>query len=290
LTYYHNEIINKLRKQAVAATTQSLMKQWPVKQREDLKALDLRSADASLALAQVEDKTIIVGDLKQQAAQRYEPEAVSRISVEDQMELLDWLVMEQLCLWEAKKTGLAKDPAVQTAMAWSDDNLLAVRYAMLTQNKVTLDDARRYYQAHLEEFKRMDQVWLRQIVVATPDEAQAVKAKLDGGTGFEEVAKTVSIDRASSEKGGDLGWVRKGRLQPEVEKVAFQLKPKQVSEPIKTPDGYVIVKMNERLEGAVQSFEKVASQILTKLREQAVEAERQRLMTVYKVTINNQLL
>ncbi len=289
-SYYRNEIIKNLRKQAVADTTQSLMKQWRVKQGEDLKALDLRRADASLVLAQVEDKRISVSDLKQLAAQTYEPEEVSRLSVDEQSELLDWLVMRQLCLLEAEKTGLADDPAVRKTMAESEDLLLATRYTVLTQNKVTLEDARRYYQDHLGEFKGTDQVWLRHIVVAAQDDARSVKTKLNSGARFEEVAKAVSIDKSTAERGGDLGWVRKGRLYPEVEKLAFQLQPKQVSEPIRTPEGYVIVKMEERLAGTVNPFDRVASQILLELKTQAIEAERRRLMAVYKVTINKELL
>ncbi len=289
-SYYRDEIFARLRKQAAAATNESLKRKWRVKQPEDLKTLDLQSADASLILAQVEQKTVTIGDLRKLAFEEYETSNISSFPVEVRLGLLDWLVLERLSLLEAEKAGLANDPAVRKALARSEDQLLAVRYDLRIQGNVGLEEARRYYQAHQEEFKRLDQVWLRQVVVATQEEAKAVKARLDRGDRFEEVAKAVSIERSSAERGGEMGWVRKGRLNPELERVVFQLKPKQVSDPIKTPDGYVMVKVEERLEGAVKPFEEVASQVLLQLKTQATQAERKRLMTIYKVTINEKML
>jgi parvulin-like peptidyl-prolyl isomerase len=289
-SYYRDEIIDRLGKQAVAATNQSLMQHWKVMPRQDLKTLHRRSADASLVLVQVEDRAVTLGELKEVVADRYESKDISRLPVEELEDLLDWLVLKQLCLLEAEKTGLAHDPAVSKAIAESEDDLLAMRYLAWIQGKVGLEEAQRYYQAHPDRFKRPDQIWLRQIVVATEREGQAVKAKLAGGAAFEEVAQAVSLDRSSAAKGGDLGWVRPGRLPPELEKAAFQLNPKQISEPIKTAEGYVMMQVTERVPGTVKPFHEVASQILVQLKAEALEAERKRLMTIYKVTINEKRL
>lgn len=287
--YARSQIMDVLRDQALAATNQALMKEWGMTQKDDLlKDLDVRQAkDRSVVVAQIGSAAVTVGEV-QELASLYPTQSFSTLAAKK--ELVNILVLEQLYRLAAEKAGLLNDPEVQKALARTDDQLLAMRYMDSVQRKITLEDARRYYQAHPEEFKSPIQLWLRQIVVSTPEAAQAVKARLDRGDSFEDIAKTSSIDRVSAAKGGDLGWVRKGRLHPEVEAVVFQMKPKQVSGPIKTPNGYSMMRLEERLEGAVRPFDDIASNLLFQLKSHAVESERQRLMAVYKVTINQQLL
>ncbi len=286
--YSRNQIIELLRDQALSESNESLMKQWSVRRKDDvLKDLDLRNpSDSSLVLAQVGPENITVADLKE-LADLY-PSRQS-VTFETRKQFLDMLVLDRLYLLTVKKAGWLEDPEIQQRLDRADDQLLAARYIQFVQGKVTNEDAKAYYQTHKEEFKRPDQIWLRQIVVSTQKEAQEVKAKLNRGETFEEVAKTDSIDRPSAMRGGDIGWVRKGRLHPEVEKVAFQLDTHQVSEPIKSPEGYHILRVEDRLEGAVKPFEEVGPNILMQLRAQAVADERQRLMKIYQVTINQKL-
>jgi peptidyl-prolyl cis-trans isomerase C len=287
--FSRTKIIALLRDQALASTSKWLMQQVGVKQRDDLlKDLDLRTAqDSSVVLAQIGEAVVTVGDLKRLAA-LYPNENLTTFAAKK--DLLETLVLERLYAVAAEKAGLMNDPEVQKSFVWSEDKLLEAQYTHLIEGKVTLEDAQRYYQAHPEEFKRPDQLLLRQIVVATPEEARTVKAGLDRGESFEEVARMFSTDRTSAAKGGEVGWVRQGGLYPEVEKVAFQLKPNQVSEPIKTPNGYYLVKVEEHLEGVVRPFEQVGPNLLLRLKMLAIDDERKRLMMVYKTTINEELL
>jgi peptidyl-prolyl cis-trans isomerase C len=288
-TFSRTQVTAALRDQVLTETNRALMQEWGVEQRDDrLKDVDLKNPkDPSLVLAEIGPVAVTVADLKQFAAE-YMDEAASNL--ETKKYLMEILVLERLYALAAEKAGLPHDPEVRKSLEWSEDQLLAGRYARLVNAKVTLEDARRYYVAHPEEFKRSDQIRLRQIVVPTEKEAHAVLARLQGGAQFEELARTLSSDRASASTGGDIGWVRKGALHPDVEKAAFQLKPKQVSQPIKTPDGYHILLLEERLEGMVRPADEVMPNLFMQLQARAVEAERQQLMTIYKVTINDKLL
>lgn len=82
------------------------------------------------------------------------------------------------------------------------------------------------------------------ILVKTLTEANTVKARLDKGEKFAEVAKQVSLC-PSGKKGGDLGTFTRGKMVKEFEKVAFELQKGQVSGPVKTQFGYHIIKRLE---------------------------------------------
>jgi foldase protein PrsA len=75
-----------------------------------------------------------------------------------------------------------------------------------------------------------EQVHLHLIVVSTIDEAEDAKAKLDAGANFADLARKISIDVESREKGGDIGWYPKGIT--EFDAVIFTLNIGEVSQPL----------------------------------------------------------
>ena len=66
--------------------------------------------------------------------------------------------------------------------------------------------------------------------------------RLKKGESFTNLAKELSIDKASGKRGGDLGFFRKGMMVKQFEDVAFRLEKGQISEPVKTEFGYHIIK------------------------------------------------
>ncbi len=88
----------------------------------------------------------------------------------------------------------------------------------------------------------------RHIVVATPEEAQQVLAQVQAGADFASLAQAYSQDSSTRDNGGDLGYFPRGVLTSvEVEDVAFQLQPGQVSEIVSSPLGYHIVQVIDRV-------------------------------------------
>jgi len=66
--------------------------------------------------------------------------------------------------------------------------------------------------------------------------------RLKNGESFTNLAKELSIDKASGKRRGDLGFFRKGMMVKPFEDVAFKLEKDQISEPVKTEFGYHIIK------------------------------------------------
>jgi peptidyl-prolyl cis-trans isomerase C len=79
------------------------------------------------------------------------------------------------------------------------------------------------------------------ILVKKLTEAQEIKARIDKGENFAEIAKQVSLC-PSGKKGGDLGTFGRGQMVKPFETAAFGLEKGKVSEPVKTEYGYHIIK------------------------------------------------
>jgi peptidyl-prolyl cis-trans isomerase SurA len=133
-------------------------------------------------------------------------------------------------------------------------------------------DVQKYYDAHKADFDTPEQVKLSEILVPTanPDDAAQVAAaqkkaddiaaKLKSGSDFAEVAKTESGGPTAAQ-GGELGDFRRGQLAKVLEDQTFVLKPGEFTQPIRTKQGFVILKVTEHTPGGVQPLKAVEPQV-----------------------------
>ena len=91
-----------------------------------------------------------------------------------------------------------------------------------------------------------EQVHVRHIVAASEEAAQEIRTILQEGADFVALARERSIDLATKDNGGDLGWFPRGFVAPELENVAFGLQPGQISDVIQLGEGYHIIQVMER--------------------------------------------
>ncbi len=99
------------------------------------------------------------------------------------------------------------------------------------------------------------------ILVATEEEAKAVKTRLEGGEKFEDVAKEVSTDTGSAQKGGELGEAAPSTYVAEFAEALNQLKPGEVSDPVKTQFGYHIIRLNKKNDTLESVKDKIVEQL-----------------------------
>ncbi len=78
------------------------------------------------------------------------------------------------------------------------------------------------------------------------EKIKEIKAKLDAGADFAELARKYSEDPASAQRGGDLGFTKRGDFVREFEEVAYALSENEVSDIVQTQFGYHIIKLMER--------------------------------------------
>ncbi len=138
------------------------------------------------------------------------------------------------------------------------DNLLA------SEGKAALTDEamKKVYDDAAKQITSEQEVHARHILVETEDEAKAIKAELDKGADFAELAKKKSKDPGASD-GGDLGFFTKDQMVPEFSAVAFALEPGKISDPVKSQFGWHIIKVEEKRSRKAPDFDQVKSQIET---------------------------
>ena len=143
------------------------------------------------------------------------------------------------------------------------DNILLHKYLseeFYSKPEVTDDDAESFYKENEKQFVSPDKIQASHILVKEESEASDVKAKLDSGEKFEDLAKELS-KCPSSGKGGDLGFFGKGQMVPEFESAAFSLNVGEVTGPVKTDFGYHMIKVTDKKESEKQSFDSVKENI-----------------------------
>jgi peptidyl-prolyl cis-trans isomerase SurA len=152
--------------------------------------------------------------------------------------------------------------------------------------QLSRDDARKFYEAHKDEFKSPGMVHLGQILVSTdkrkPDEAEKrandALAELKGGQRFAEVAKKYS-DGSSAEQGGDVGMMKEGTLAPDIKAVVGKLDVNEFSNPIQTKYGYIILKVLERYSPGIPKFEEVEQRVDEVMYNQKMEPRLREYLT-----------
>ncbi|MFN2566755.1 MAG: peptidylprolyl isomerase [Gemmatimonadaceae bacterium] len=117
-------------------------------------------------------------------------------------------------------------------------------------------ELRRYFDAHKSEFERQGRAWLSVVAIprtvsaadsaAIRARAEALRAEIAAGAKFEDVARRESADTISGANGGDLGRGTRGRFVPEFERAAYALEAGELSQPVLTPFGYHIIKVDEK--------------------------------------------
>jgi peptidyl-prolyl cis-trans isomerase D len=116
-------------------------------------------------------------------------------------------------------------------------------------------DLRSYFDKHKSDFSGAGRAVLSVVTIqrkVTAADTAAARAKaaslrdqIEKGAKFEDIAKSESADTASGSRGGDLGKGGKNRFVAEFEKVAYALKVGEISQPVLTPFGYHLIRVDE---------------------------------------------
>jgi peptidyl-prolyl cis-trans isomerase SurA len=161
-----------------------------------------------------------------------------------------------------------------------------LQYKVRGRVKLADADVRNYYQAHPQEFGGEQEVKVRHIFLPLAEDApkaeeervraqaERVLQRLKTGEDFAKVAREVSKGPSAGE-GGDIGWLRRGTVQKQLEDAAFALQDGQISPVVRAGPGLHIVKVEAHRLGGGKTFEEAQEEIRNRLYEEQVGSYRQ---------------
>ncbi len=172
-------------------------------------------------------------------------------------QVLEQMINEVVIALEAEKEGVKVSEAdlnARLAQMVQDAGSVDKVNEYLAKNQLTLADFCAQNRTIMIGEKMLDkttsalptqveQVHVRQILVSTAALAQTLRDRARKGEDFAALARQYSMDETSKANGGDLGWLPKGILAPELDAVIFQLPLNQVSDVVRTDYGYHVVQV-----------------------------------------------
>jgi parvulin-like peptidyl-prolyl isomerase len=137
-------------------------------------------------------------------------------------------------------------------------------------------EKKKFYEEHKKDFVRQEMVFLRQILISTegktPEQVSAADKKAKDlvargrkGEKFGELARDNSDDPETAKNQGELPPYKKGELRKEIEDIVFKQRKGYVTDPIRVPNGFLILKVEERFEAGQAPYEEVENEISERL-------------------------
>jgi len=214
----------------------------------------------------------------------------------DKSMVLDQMISEKLLIQEAKNMGLEEDNDVLEQIKKMAEQILVqalIEREILDKIKVNDEEVLEYYELNKDSFTEKEQVYLYNILIETEEEAQDVLEQLKAGGDFSEIAIEKSTG-PSAVQGGDLGYLTRGTIIPEIEEVVFALELEELSEIIKTDFGFHILKITEKKPETVKTLEEVKEDIIQTLlpdkQKEAFENLLEELKSKSEIEINEEAL
>ena len=171
--------------------------------------------------------------------------------------LLNQLIDQSLLEEQGRATGLDERLDVALTMVNQIRAVLAEAYIIAAvEAELTDERLMEEYQARFASAEPVEEVRARHILVPTQEQAAEIKAQLDGGADFAELAMQFGTD-GTAPGGGDLGFFIRADMVPEFADAAFAMQPGEISEPVQSPFGWHVIKLEERRPRAVPPFETV---------------------------------
>jgi peptidyl-prolyl cis-trans isomerase D len=145
------------------------------------------------------------------------------------------------------------------------------------------DEIKRYYEDNVAKFTHEKQVRAQHILFRIkPDapeaevekiraQAQKILDEAKKGKDFAELARRNSQDEATAKKGGELGFFSSKQMDPAFSAAAFALKPGEISDLVRTPYGFHIIKSEEVTEARTAPLEEVRSEIEKDIKSQEAQ-------------------
>ncbi|WP_233024509.1 peptidylprolyl isomerase [Rhodopseudomonas boonkerdii] len=225
-----------------------------------LSSFPVYAQDANPVLAKVNGQEIRQSDVAI-AEEELGPSLAQMDPATRKDNVLSFLIDMKIVAKAAEDKKVADRDDFKAKLAFARNRLL-MDSLLGTEGKEALTDAnmKKVYDDAAKQISGEQEVHARHILVETEDEAKKIAEELKKGANFAELAKKSSKDPGAAD-GGDLGFFTKDQMVPEFSKVAFELEPGKISDPVKSQFGWHIIKVEEKRNRQAPSFDQVKPQI-----------------------------
>ena len=242
-------------------------------------ATELAAATAETVVATVNGVDITLGQM-----------IITRSQLPEQYQTLpdDVLfsgILDQLIQQQTLAGTLDTDPKrVTIAVENQRRSLLAGEVInSLVESAVTDEAVQAAYDATYTGVEPVTEYNASHILVATEEEAIAVKARIDADEDFAAVATEMSTD-SSAANGGSLGWFGAGMMVAPFESGVMALEVGAVSDPVQTDFGWHVIKLNETRIKPAPALEEVRAELVGQVQEAAIQARLAEITATATIT------
>jgi peptidyl-prolyl cis-trans isomerase C len=218
----------------------------------------------------------VVKQVEAQGQQKKSPELVEMIKKD--------LIAREVMMQEAIKQGYDKNDNVKQQLEAARQNIVvsAMMREYAGKNKISDADIKAEYDRYKAQAGDKE-YHVRHILVENEADAKAVITKLKGGAKFEDLAKT-SKDQGSAANGGDLDWATPSSFPKEFSDAFVALQKGGVTQtPVKTSNGYHVIKLDDTRAAKLPTMEEVKPQINEALQQKKLQAYQEEM--IKKATI-----
>jgi len=216
-------------------------------------------------VAEIDGTKIYLSDVERTAASQGLIEEGSPLTPGQPVfqKVLDELIDQRLLALDALRQSLDQADETRRRLSASRErilgNVLIENHLRTTVNETTI---RRMYDEQASLRDRGDEVQARHILVKDAATANEIAKKITEGSDFAALAREISEDEGSRDKGGNLGYFTTDMLEEKFTKIAFATKKGEISEPFETEYGWHILQVQNRRKAAQPTFEEMRSEIL----------------------------
>ena len=198
-------------------------------------------------------------------------------SPQARVQMLQQYIGQELLYREAREARLADEPATRELLHDIEKSVLAqkaMERELADKIKITPTDVQTYYEAHKKDYMQPERAQISHILVKDAKSAAAALTSLKKGAKFAELAKQLSEDAATKDKGGEVaGWVNKGSYIPgiglsdDATAAIFATEAGKVADKaVKTDKGHHIILVRKREPERQKTFDEVQREVLRALR------------------------
>ncbi|MFV0492111.1 MAG: peptidylprolyl isomerase [Pseudorhodobacter sp.] len=182
-------------------------------------------------------------------------------------------ILDQLVQQAALAATVGDNLKIGDRLAMENDRrgyLSGLALADVVRNAVTEEALQAAYDEKFANAAPKTEYNAAHILVATEDEAKALKAEIDGGADFAELAKEHSTDGAA-QNGGDLGWFSEGMMVAPFQEAVAKITAGTVSDPVETQFGWHLIQLKETRNAEAPSLDEVRDELAQEIEAKVVQ-------------------